>query len=131
MGCFHSNREDGSVSANTDTAPQYVNTICKTSRIPVLCNRNIFTMVRAPDDQLQGGATQAIPLRIVEERQRRRWSSAASSLWDRADFALACVARAGTYRIGYATRTGVLASAKPASAIGKIFLLHNTIFPVC
>ena len=83
-------------------------------------------MVEAPDGQLQGGATEAIPLGIVEKRQRRRWASAAPSLWDRAGFAVACVARAGTYLVGHATRAGVLANAKPASAIAKLFLLHNT-----
>jgi hypothetical protein len=67
-----------------------------------------------------------MPLRIVEERQHRGWPSAAPSLRDRAGFALACVACAGTYRIGYAARARALASSKPASAIVKLCLLHNT-----
>ena len=33
---------------------------------------NGYTLARAPGGQMQGAATQAMPVRIVEERQRRR-----------------------------------------------------------
>ena len=41
---------------------------------------NIYTLARAPGGQMQGAATQAMPLRIVEERQRSRCPPAAAPL---------------------------------------------------
>ncbi|MGA2264226.1 MAG: hypothetical protein ABSH28_22680, partial [Acidobacteriota bacterium] len=37
-----------------------------------LSKNNVYTLARAPGGQMQGAATQAMPLCIVEERQRRR-----------------------------------------------------------
>jgi hypothetical protein len=42
---------------------------------------NVCTLARAPGGQMQGAATQAMPLSIVEERQRSRCLPAAAPLW--------------------------------------------------
>jgi len=42
---------------------------------------NDYTLARAPGGQMQGVATQAMPLCIVEERQRSRCPPAATPLW--------------------------------------------------
>jgi hypothetical protein len=41
---------------------------------------NVCTLARAPGGQMQGAATQAMSLRIVEERQRSRCPPAAAPL---------------------------------------------------
>ena len=41
---------------------------------------NVYTLARAPGGQMQGAATQAMSLHIVEERQRRRCPPAAAPL---------------------------------------------------
>src|SRR3989442_14581991 len=41
---------------------------------------NIYTLARAPRGRMLGGATQAMPLCIVEERQQRRRPLAAAPL---------------------------------------------------
>ena len=50
-------------------------------------------MARAPGRQMRGAATQAMPQRIVEERQRSRCLPAAAPLWAAARRVAGFVAR--------------------------------------
>src|SRR6266545_2829978 len=70
---------------------------------------NIYTLARAPRGRMLGGATQAMPLCIVEERQQRRRPLAAAPLRAAARRPAGCVARS------LHTATGMLvAHALPA-----------------
>jgi hypothetical protein len=54
---------------------------------------NVYTLARAPGGQMQGAATQAMPLRIVGERQRSRCLPAAAPLRAAARWPAGFVAR--------------------------------------
>ena len=58
-----------------------------------LSMNNVYTLARAPGGQMQGAATQAMSVYIVEERQRRRCPPAAAPLWAEARRPAGCVAR--------------------------------------
>jgi len=76
-------------------------------------------LARAPGGQMQGAATQAMPLCIVEERQRRRCPPAAAPLWAEARW-LRCSLL--TYHTGYARRSRLASWPGGLSKVQTLFI---------